>query len=194
MARTGRESLSKLRTLVEELSDRDEGLKRDASLFEAVFKDFPIPVAIWLADAEGLCVSQKASGSSSKGWSVPPPPPDDTPPVKVLSLYQCADLRKDVERHFKRAVKGKQLSFLSSIEGAYIWTRLTPRFKDDGSCSGVIGVSWDLTANYHMYVLLNQISESKCGSGNPVAQELKTAAHEAARGSVINKLLQEAEK
>lgn len=194
MARSGRDSLSKLRTLVEELSDRDEGLKRDASLFEAVFNDFPIPVAIWLADSEGLCVSQKASSSISKGWSVPPPPPDDTPPVKVLSLYQCADLRKDVERHFKKAVKGKQLSFLSSIEGSHIWTRLTPRFREDGSCSGVIGVSWDLTANYRMYTLLNQISESKCGGEDPEIQLLKNAAHEVAQGSVINMLLREVEK
>ena len=119
---------------------------------------------------------------------------DDKAPIKVLSLYQCADLRKDVERNFKKVIKGKQLSFLSAIDGAYIWTRLTPRFRDDGSCSGVIGVSWDLTANYHMYVLLNQISESKCRCGDPEVQARKTAAHEAARGSVINKLLQEAEK
>ena len=125
---------------------------------------------------------------------MPPPPPDDTPPVKVLSLYQCADLRKDVERHFKKAVKGKQLSFLSSIDDAYIWTRLTPRFREDGTCSGVIGVSWDLTANYRMYTLLHQISESKCGGGDPEMLSLKSAALDAARGSVINRLLQEAER
>jgi hypothetical protein len=194
MARSGRESLSKLRTLVEELSDRDEGLKRDASLFEAVFKDFPIPVAIWLADSDGLCVSQRASGSTSKGWSVPPPPPDDKAPIKMVSLYQCADLRRDVEQHFKKALKGKQLSFMSSIDGSHIWTRLTPRFREDGSCSGVVGVSWDLTANYRMYILLNKIAEFKCCGGDPEVQALKVAALEAAGESVINKLLQEAER
>lgn len=194
MARSGRESLSKLRTLVDELSDRDEGLKRDASLFEAVFSDFPIPVAIWLADSDGLCVSQRASGSISKGWSVPPPPPDDKAPIKVVSLYQCPELRKDVERHFKRAVCGKQLSFMTSINESHIWTRLTPRFREDGSCFGVVGVSWDLTANYRMYTLLNQISTLSFGENNPEIQSLKMAAHEASRGSIIFRLLQEAEK
>lgn len=194
MSKTGRDSLVKLRTLVEELSDRDEGLKRDASLFESVFSNFPIPVAIWLADEYGLCVTQKASGSISKGWSVPPPPPDDKAPIKMVSLYQCADLRRDVEHHFKKALKGKQLSFPSAFDGSYIWTRLTPRFRDDGSCSGVIGVSWDLTANYHMFMLLNQIAKSKCGSGDPEMQAFKVAALEAAGGSVISKLLQEAER
>lgn len=194
MSKPGRESLFKLKALVSELSDRDEGLKRDASLFEAVFNDFPVPVAIWLSDEQGLCVSQRASGSNTKGWSVPPPPPDDEPPVKVLSLYQCPELRKDVEKHFKKAVKGKQLSFLSSIDGSYIWTRLTPRFRDDKSCSGVIGVSWDLTANYRMFALLNQISESKCGTGDPEVQALKDAARDVAKMSVINRLLEETEK
>jgi len=193
MTKSGRESLFKLKSLVEELEDRDVGLKRDASLFEAVFKDFPIPVAIWLADEKGLCVSQRISGSSSKGWSVPPPAADPVP-VKVLSLYQCPDLQREVERHFKRALKGKQLSFLSSIEGAHIWTRLTPRFKEDGKCAGVIGVSWDLTANYRMFSLLCQISESSCGGGDPEVQALKDAARDAAGTSVIKRLLEEAEK
>ena len=191
MSKTGRESLSKLKTLVEELSDRDEGLKRDASLFEAVFKDFPVPVAIWLADEQGTCISQRSSGTVTKGWSAPPPPPG---PMQVFSLYQCPELRREVERKFKAAIKGKQMSFLSSIDGTYIWSRLTPRFREDGSCSGVIGVSWDLTSNYRMFSLLNQISESRCGVGDPEVASLKEAAHNAASSSIIKRLLEETEK
>lgn len=193
MSKPGRESLFKLKSLVEELSDRDEGLKRDASLFEVVFRDFPIPVTIWLADEQGLCVTRRVSGSGSKGWSSPPPPPEGTP-SHFLSMYNCAELRADVERWFRHAVKGKQHSFLSAIEGAYVWTRLTPRFREDGTCSGVIGVSWDLTPNYKMYSLLNQISESSCGEGDPEVQILKDAARETAKMSVINRLLEEAER
>ena len=194
MSKSGRESLFRLKALVNELSDRDEGLKRDASLFEAVFNNFPVPVALWLADDKGHCVSQKASGSVSKGWSVPPPPPDDVPPLKVISLYQSPELRKDIEKYFKKAVKGKQVSFMTALDGAYVWTRLTPRFRDDGVCSGVIGVSWDLTANYKMFSLLNQISESKCGIGDPEVQALKDSARDAAKTSVISRLLEETEK
>ena len=193
MLKTGRESLSKLKTLVEELSDRDEGLKRDASLFEAVFQDFPIPVAIWLADELGLCIAQRSSGTSTKGWSSPPPP-GLTRPMKVFSLYQCPELRKDVELKFKTAIKGKQTSFLSTIDGTYIWSRLTPRFRDDGSCSGIIGVSWDLTSNYRMFTLLNQISESRCGVGDPEVASLKEAARNAVGSSIIKRLLEETEK
>lgn len=191
MAKTGRESLTKLKTLVEELGDRDEGLKRDASLFEAVFKDFPIPVAIWLADEQGTCVSQRSSGTATKGWSGPPPPPG---PVKVFSLYQCPELRKEVERKFRTALKGKQLSFLSAVDGTYIWSRLTPRYREDGSCSGVIGVSWDLTSNYRMFAVLNQISESRCGSGDPEVASLKEAASHVAGSSIIKRLLEETDK
>jgi hypothetical protein len=193
MSKPGRESLFKLKSLAEELSDRDEGLKRDASLFEAVFNEFPVPVAIWLSDDKGLCVSQKTSGSISKGWSIPPPTVTHTT-LKVMSLYQCPELQKDIEKNLKRALKGKQLSFLSDIEGAYVWTRLTPRFREDGTCSGVIGVSWDLTSNYRMFSLLSRIAESKCGAGDPDVQELKDAAREIAKSSVISRLLQEADK
>ena len=191
MAKSGRESLSKLKTLVENLEDRDLVLKRDASLFEAVFNDFPIPVAIWLSDEKGLCVSRRVSGKASPGWSSPPPPPQ---PSNVIELYGCSSLKRDLERHMARALKGKQVSFLSSSDGAYVWTRLTPRFLEDGTCCGVIGTSWDLTANYKMFSVLSRISESQCGAGDPEVEELKADALDAARSSVINQLLKEAEK
>ena len=194
MSKPARESLFKLKALVDELSDRDEGLKRDASLFEAVFNNFPVPVAIWLTDEKGLCVSQRVSGSSSKGWSAPPPAPDGSSLVKVESLYQCPELRKDLEKNFEKAVKGRQVSFLSSVEGVYIWTRLTPRFLSDGTCTGVIGVSWDLTANYKMYSVLMQISESAFDSDSPAFKTLCAEAASAAQSSIIKRLLEEAEK
>jgi hypothetical protein len=193
MAKQDRESLSKLKTLVEELSDRDEGLKRDASLFEAVFRDFPIPVTIWLTDEKGLCVSRKVSGRDSRGWSSPPPPmkQEESMGTKVIDMYQCVELKKEIERNLKIALKGKQLSFMSCVEGAYIWSRLTPRYFEDGTCSGVIGVSWDLTVNFRMFNTLLKISASDCCLGDPEMDLLKVEAKSAANQSVIKSLLEE---
>ena len=193
MSKAGRESLHKLKTLVDELGDRDEGLKRDASLFEAVFRDFPIPVTIWLTDEKGLCVSRRVSGRDSKGWSSPPPPLKQEEPkgTKVIDMYQCVELKKEIEKNLKVALKGQQLSFMSAVEGAHIWSRLTPRYCEDGSCSGVIGVSWDLTANYRMFSALLKISASDCGLGDPEMELLKAEAKSAAQGSVIKSLLEE---
>ena len=196
MSKPGRESLFKLKTLVEELGDRDEGLKRDASLFEAVFRDFPIPVTIWLTDEKGLCVSRRVSGRDSRGWSSPPPPLKPVEPVvmKVIDMYQCVELKKEIEKNLKIALKGKQLSFMSFVEGSHIWSRLTPRYLEDGTCIGVIGVSWDLTANYRMFNTLLKISSSDCGLCDPEMDLLKAEAKSAANGSVIKSLLEESAK
>lgn len=201
MSKPGRESLTKLKTLVDELSDRDEGLKRDASLFEAVFRDFPIPVTIWLTDDKGLCTSRKVSGRGSRGWSDPPPPPDQKDPnfkkskrLNVVDLYQCEELKKKVDEHLKLALEGKQTSFMTSVDGSYIWSRLTPRYYEDGTFSGVIGVSWDLTPNYKMFNTLMKISTTDCGLGDPEMERLKSDAEAAAQGSVIKILLEEAER
>lgn len=201
MAKTGRESLTKLKTLVDELSDRDEGLKRDASLFEAVFRDFPIPVTIWLTDDKGLCMSHKVSGRGSRGWSDPPPPPDQkshgakkSKRVSISDLYQCEELKREIDARLKLALEGKQTSFMSYFDGSYIWTRLTPRYYEDGTISGVIGVSWDLTPNYKMFSTLMKISTSDCGMGDPEMEMLKSDAAMAADGSVIKVLLEEAER
>jgi hypothetical protein len=195
--RKERESLYKLRSLVEYLEDRDLGLKRDASLFEAVFNDFPIPVTIWLSDEKGLCVSRKVTGRASSGWSTPPPSrlaPPSLRPASVIDLYDCSILQSDVERYLETALSGRQVSFLSSGNGTYVWTRLTPRFTEEGNCCGVIGASWDLTANYRMFSTLQKISTSSCDSGDLEFDALKAEAHEAAQLSIIRCLIEEAEK
>ena len=189
IVRKDRESLYKLKSLVEHLEDRDLGLKRDASLFEAVFNDFPVPVTIWLSDEKGLCVSRKVTGKASRGWSSPPPASS-----KVVDLYGCSVLRLDVERHMVRALGGKQVSFLSSGDGTYVWTRLTPRFTEVGKCCGVIGASWDLTASYRMFSALTRLSETKCDVGDLEIESIKLEARNAADMSVIRFLLEESEK
>lgn len=179
-----RESLHKLKSLVEQLEDRDVGLKRDASLFESVFQNFPVPVAIWLADEKGRCTSRRVSDRDSRGWVSISKDMED-----VLNTYQCPDLRKALDINFKRALKGEQVSFLFSVDSSFIWTRLTPRFES-GVCVGVIGISWDITANYNMYSTLKRVSEIP--ASDPAAiEELKSSALKAADASIISALLEE---
>jgi len=179
-----RESLHKLKSLVEQLEDRDVGLKRDASLFESVFQDFPVPVAIWLADEKGRCTSRRVSGRDSKGWSNISKDMED-----VLNTYQCPELRKTLDINFKKALSGEQISFLCNFDSSFIWTRLTPRFEG-GKCVGVIGISWDITANYNMYSTLKRVSEIPAADPNAI-EELKSTALKAANSSIISALLEE---
>jgi hypothetical protein len=57
-----KESLLKLRTLVDSLEDRDKALKQDHNLFEKFFENFPIPVSMWSVNAEGKVLSCKGNG------------------------------------------------------------------------------------------------------------------------------------
>ena len=57
-----KESLLKLRTLVDSLEDRDKALKQDHNLFEKFFENFPIPVSMWSVNAEGKVLSCNGNG------------------------------------------------------------------------------------------------------------------------------------
>ena len=46
-SKNSRSILSKLRSLVDDLSDRDVQFKRDFKLFESFLENFPIPVSMW---------------------------------------------------------------------------------------------------------------------------------------------------
>ena len=53
--------ISKIRCLVEELSDRDKQLKSDANMFEEFFVNFPIPVTMWSLDESGNVLSKRGN-------------------------------------------------------------------------------------------------------------------------------------
>ena len=74
--------LFKLRNLVEELTDRDEKIKEDLSLFESVFENFPVPVAFWSVDAQGNLFSKKLSCGAS--WDV-----IDKEACNITEFYKC---------------------------------------------------------------------------------------------------------
>ena len=51
--------LERLHSLVDELSDRDDQLKRDMRLFEEFFETFPIPVTMWSVSLEKTLLSNR---------------------------------------------------------------------------------------------------------------------------------------
>ena len=46
-------SLLKLKSLVDDLTDRDLRLKEETKLLDYVFSDFPIPILVWSVDLGG---------------------------------------------------------------------------------------------------------------------------------------------
>ena len=54
--------MTRLRSLVNELSDRDDQLKKDMRLFEEFFETFPIPVTMWSISREKAILSKRGNG------------------------------------------------------------------------------------------------------------------------------------
>jgi len=157
----GRESIAALKKMVDDLQDRDMGIKRDMTLFESVFQNFPIPATIWLINEKGLCTSRRVTDSKSQAW--------DTTPVKltcVLSTYRCKFLQETLDKKIKEAVKsGKTVSFTCSNEDTCVWIRLVPRFSEN-HCVGVIGLSLDVTSSYKMIKTLVTIRDTTAITDN----------------------------
>ena len=54
--------LSEIKSLVEDLSDRDVQLKKDFRLFESFLDNFPIPVSLWTSNLSGEILNKKDRG------------------------------------------------------------------------------------------------------------------------------------
>tara|TARA_B100000131_G_scaffold201318_1_gene193446 strand:- start:586 stop:1155 length:570 start_codon:yes stop_codon:yes gene_type:complete len=140
-----RERLKTLRTLVEELSDRDVKIKRDMRLFEDFFKNFPIPVTIWAITKEGSVVSQRGNGIiSEKAECVTTMFGDGKNKTELIDLHTTALSGKPVQKILKN---GDIMYYVAII----------PRRDDNEVISGAAGLAWDVTSNYTMLCNLENI-------------------------------------
>ena len=137
-----RESLATLRKIVQDLEDRDTDLKRDMSLFEAAFKSFPVPVAIWSTDESGLCESRRVTGATSSGWSG-----TSSEVLSAVDLYRCPSLKAQLVSRIEQALTGTAQSFVCQGEDACIWTHVQPRRMNE-EVVGVVGISVDVTSSF----------------------------------------------
>ena len=168
-----RDRMSKLKCLVEELSDRDKQLKEDAKLFHDFFLNFPIPVTMWSLDESGNVISKKGNTIIK----------DDGTQLNNMFADEYSE---DFKNAHTQAYNGENVSFFSVLPDKTYYTRLVPRGEKE--VTGLTGISWDITSNYTIIKSLDEIKKlaSKKSVDLSKIQELASRALDASR---IKKLL-----
>ena len=163
-----RESLTKLKKLVQELEDRDTSLKQDMSLLDSALVSFPIPVTMWMVDEAGTCKSCRVTGAVSPGWSSPIH--DGACTLDVADLYRCLSFRSQLGPKIERALQGNIECFLYHDNDTHtsIWTCIRPRWSNH-RVIGATGVSIDITSGLETLVTFS--------NNFPVAVNFEEASH-----------------
>ena len=140
-----RKSLNRLKELCDQLSDRDEQLKKDLQLFEGFFSTFPLPVTMWSIGKDHRVLSVRGEGyTCSKATT-------------LEDMFECPQLRdQTIEKH-EQALVGNVVSFFVEAEDRVYWTKLVPRKNESDEIVGVVGISWDVTTNAIMIHCLEEI-------------------------------------
>tara|TARA_A100001391_G_scaffold110548_1_gene74160 strand:- start:529 stop:1119 length:591 start_codon:yes stop_codon:yes gene_type:complete len=171
-----RKSLTRLRKLVNQLSDRDDQLKKDMRLFQKFFETFPIPVTMWSISADGMILSKRGNGFIAHEAS------------DLHELFPCPDIANtSIEKH-EEALAGKQVDYFAKSGACVFYVKLLPRLDDAGNVAGVTGISWDVTSNAIMLSCLEDIatiSDKRRGD----YKQINTKAVYALETSRLRKLL-----
>jgi len=176
-----RQRLDKLRKIVEDLSVRDDQLKRDLKMFENFIESFPLPVTMWSINREHVVLSNRGTAFACGGKSV----------NSLDDIFKCPNMRKDAIEKHNEALQGKAQAYFIQDEQHIYYTRLVPRPDEDGSILGVVGIAWDVSSNAIMISKLEDIVEIVDGAGDLDA--IKQAAQDALSVSRLRKLLSEEE-
>ena len=170
--------IAKLRSLVEELGDRDDQLKKDFQLFEDFFENFPIPVTMWSISKDKTVISQRGNGFACKEASC------------LEDLFLCPTVKSmSIENH-EKALKGERVDYFIKTEENVFYAKLVPRISDEGKISGVSGVAWDVTSNAIMLACLEDIHEQTQGRRGQY-KTINTAAEKALKVSRLRRMLDE---
>ena len=134
-----RDSLIKLQQLVDDLSDRDEQLKRDVSAFNDFFEHFPVPITVWSTNRNGDVLT-------CKGNAIPCVDSGKS----IDGLFVCAHFTHHVVTGHASAMEGNVVSFMIESGDPVYYVHLVPQKTNEGSVTGVVGLAWDITTNVSM--------------------------------------------
>ncbi len=158
--------LTRLHSLVNELSDRDDQLKRDMKLFEEFFETFPIPVTMWSISLEKSLLSKRGNGFVCHEASC------------LNDLFICPKVRElSIEKH-EQALLGNKIDYFAKSEDAVFYVKLLPRYDERKKICGVTGVSWDVTANAVILSCLediHQMTDSRRGDYKKINEKSQKA-------------------
>ena len=140
---TSKKSLTRLRELCDQLSDRDDQLKKDLQLFEGFFSTFPIPVTMWSIGKDHRVLSVRGEGYTCSKAST------------LEEMFECDHLRdQSVDKH-ELALSGEVVTFFVESNDCVYWTKLVPRENDKGESIGVIGMA----INFLIAIIISSITK-----------------------------------
>ena len=146
-----RKSLIKLRELINDLSDRDDQLKKDMCLFEEFFETFPIPVTMWSLTLERTILSKRGNGFVCHEAHC------------LDDLFLCPQVKNlSIEKH-NEALMGHKVDYFARSGENVFYVKLLPRYDDKDKLCGVTGISWDVTSNAIILSCLEDIFEETQG-------------------------------
>ena len=143
---SSRDRISRIRNLVDNLSDRDRQLKHDSQLFNDFFRNFPIPVTMWSLDKEGNVIAKRGN-------------------TVILEEGTCLgnmfheEYSEDFKEAHKKAFAGQNVGFFSNLPNKTYYTRLVPRHNENKEIIGLTGISWDITSNFSILEYLQEIKD-----------------------------------
>ena len=177
----GKSTLSRLRTLVCELSDRDDQLKKDMRLFEKFFETFPIPVTMWSISSEKTILSKRGNGFVSHEASC------------LDDLFPCPEIKSmSIDKH-ELALSGETVDYFAKSDNRVFYVKLLPRKDDADKICGVTGVSWDITSNAVILSCLEDISEMTTGRRGDY-KKIHEKSEKALDASRLRRILEGAEE
>jgi hypothetical protein len=149
--RKPRPEITRLKSLVNELNNRDDQLKKDFQLFEDFFHNFPIPVTMWSITKDKTIVSQRGNGFACQKAK------------NLEDLFQCPVIKEmSLERH-ELALKGTKVDYFVKTDEKVYFAKLVPRRGENDDIVGVSGIAWDVTSNVIMLSCMESIHETAAG-------------------------------
>ncbi len=133
-----RDSLTKLRQLVDDLSDRDEQLKRDVAAFNDFFEHFPVPVTIWSTNRNGNVLTCKGTAIPCVDSSC------------IEKMFACSHLTDHIIQAHEKAREGQTVSFMIESGDPIFYVHVVPKLDALDNFAGAMGLAWDITSNVAM--------------------------------------------
>ena len=153
-----KDSLLKLRSLVDNLEDRDKALKNDHRLFEKFFDNFPIPVSMWSVNAEGKVLSCRGNGFLNDIAKTE----DD--------LFVCNEVAAKIEKAKSECRDMKEI-FIETDESTYFAKILTRREGEE--IIGTMGMAWDVSSNLTMLGTVSKVLDIEAQKEKPDPEVVK---------------------
>ena len=172
-----KDRLSKLRVLVDSLSDRDLVMKRNMEMFERFFDNFPIPVTMWTIAKDGAVISQRGNGIVCESAD------------SVDALFECPVLSEMSHEAHEKAFHGKHKSFLAKTEDNFYYVSIVPHVVDE-KVNSVSGIAWDITSNAFMLAVIETIADQTSGRRGDY-KKINELANKALKASRLAYLIRE---